>query len=103
MEGPAAIWYPVWKLHSLAPVLASSAKKLPSGSPLKIRSPAVESTEARIAGPMPPYHAVIAEGTRRRISTCPRSLCATATPSTTIAVFTEAMYAYRKSFTRLLT
>src|SRR5207247_7833650 len=34
---------PVWKLHRRLPLLASRAKKLPSGSPLKIRPPAVAS------------------------------------------------------------
>src|SRR5204863_798960 len=37
---------PVWKLHSFCPVRASSAKKNPSGSPEKTRSPAVVSNDA---------------------------------------------------------
>src|SRR5215472_10049915 len=32
---------PVWKLHSLSPVLASTATKLPSGSPRNNKPPAV--------------------------------------------------------------
>jgi hypothetical protein len=43
VTAPALMAAPVWKRHSSLPVTASSARKLPSNWPTKIRSLAVES------------------------------------------------------------
>src|SRR5262249_10514563 len=45
--GPPLWPEPVWKFQRVLPVRASSAEKLPSGSPVNNRSPAVDSNAPR--------------------------------------------------------